>query len=143
VKYFESASQIAAAPDLVWSILVDGAGFTMWDSGVERFEGSIAPGAKLKVTSSAQPGRAFPVKVTDFQPERSMTWTGGMPLGLFKGERTYRITPVDGGTAFAVREEYTGLMLPLIWRSIPDLQPSFDRFARGLKAEAERRKGTA
>jgi hypothetical protein len=38
-----------------------------------------------------------------------------------------------------MREEYTGPMLPLIWRSIPDLQPSFEQFARGLKARAEQR----
>jgi hypothetical protein len=29
-------------------------------------------------------------------------------------------------------------MLPLIWRSMPALQPSFAQFARGLKARAER-----
>jgi hypothetical protein len=43
----------------------------------------------------------------------------------------------DGGTAFHMREEYTGLLLGLIWRSMPDLGPSFDRFARGLKRRVE------
>ena len=37
-----------------------------------------------------------------------------------------------------MREEYSGPMVPLIWRSMPDLQPSFDKFARGLKARVER-----
>jgi hypothetical protein len=37
-----------------------------------------------------------------------------------------------------MREEYTGPMLSLIWRSMPDLQPSFEQFAGGLKARAER-----
>jgi hypothetical protein len=37
-----------------------------------------------------------------------------------------------------MREEYTGPTLPLIWRSMPDLQPSFEQFASGLKARAER-----
>ena len=36
-----------------------------------------------------------------------------------------------------MREEYSGPLLPLIWRSMPDLQPSFDQFAAGLKARAE------
>jgi len=43
----------------------------------------------------------------------------------------------DGGSAFHVREEYTGPLLGLIWRSMPDLGPSFDRFARGLKLRVE------
>jgi hypothetical protein len=53
--------------------------------------------------------------------------------------RTYAIVPEDGGrTRFTMREEYTGPLLPLVWRTIPDLQPSFDKFAAGLKARAER-----
>jgi hypothetical protein len=36
-----------------------------------------------------------------------------------------------------MREEYSGPMLGLIWRSMPDLQPSFDQFAAGLKKRVE------
>jgi hypothetical protein len=60
-----------------------------------------------------------------------------MPFGLFRGVRTYELSPAEGGTAFHVREEYTGPLLGLIWRSMPDLGPSFDLFARGLKRRVE------
>jgi len=66
-----------------------------------------------------------------------MVWTGGMPLGLFKGERTFTLTPTADGVRFAMREVYTGLLAPLIGRSIPDLQPAFDEFAAALKLRAE------
>ena len=33
--------------------------------------------------------------------------------------------------------KYTGLLLDMIWKSMPDLQPSFDTFAAGLKARVE------
>jgi hypothetical protein len=90
------------------------------------------------VTSEANPGRAFPVNVTEFAPPRRMTWTGGMPLGLFRGVRTFRLEPQGAdATVFTMREEYTGPLLPLIWRTMPDLQPSFTRFAEGLKARAQ------
>lgn len=36
---------------------------------------------------------------------------------------------------------YTGLMAGMIAKSIPDLQPSFEKFAQGLKAESEREAG--
>jgi hypothetical protein len=36
-----------------------------------------------------------------------------------------------------MREEYTGPLLPLIWRTMPDLGPSFERFVSGLKKKAE------
>jgi hypothetical protein len=69
-----------------------------------------------------------------------MGWAGGMPLGLFKGVRTFTLSPQGTGTTkFTMREEYTGPLLPLIWKSMPDLGPSFEKFAKGLKAEAERR----
>jgi hypothetical protein len=138
MKFYEASSTIAAAPDAVWAILTDAPGYAEWDSGVQRLEGKIAPGEKLKVTSEVNPKRSYPVKITRFEPNRAMAWTGGMPLGLFKGVRTFALAPEDGATRFTMREEYSGPMLPLIWRTMPDMQPSFDKFAAGLKARAER-----
>jgi hypothetical protein len=67
-----------------------------------------------------------------------MVWSGGMPLGLFKGVRTFTLAPQAAGTIkFTMREEYVGPLAPLITRSIPDLNPSFMRFANGLKRRAE------
>gem|GEM_PF-4677703 len=60
-----------------------------------------------------------------------------MPLGLFTGVRTFTLEPAGTATRVHVREEYTGPMLPLIWRSMPDLGPSFRQFANGLKQRAE------
>jgi hypothetical protein len=135
MKSYEVTQTIDARPEEVWAVIEDVERYPDWDSGV-RVEGRLAPGEKLKIHSEANPGRAFPVKVTELE-NRRMVWSGGMPLGLFKGVRTYQVAPEDGGTRFTMREEYTGPLLPLIWRSMPDLQPSFDRFARGLKTRVE------
>jgi hypothetical protein len=38
-----------------------------------------------------------------------MTWTGGMPLGMFEGVRTYTLDPLDDGTTiFTMQEGYSG-----------------------------------
>src|SRR4051794_21998457 len=137
MKFYEATASIAAAPDDVWAVLVDGAGWPGWDSGVEAVDGKIADGQKITIRSKAAPGRTFPVKVTTFQPFRRLEFSGGMPLGLFRGVRIYTLTPDGDGTAFRMREEYTGPMLGLIWKSMPDLQPSFDQFATGLKKRVE------
>jgi hypothetical protein len=128
---------IDASPEAVWAVLTDGAGWTSWDSAVARFEGTIAPGAKVTVYPAVNPGRGFAVKVVEFAPSQGMTWRGGMPLGLFTGTRTYRLTPGAGGVRFEMREEYTGPLAGLIFKSIPDLGPSFERFANGLKRQVE------
>jgi hypothetical protein len=140
VKSYEANSTIAASPDAIWEILVDAPGYAEWDSGVVRIEGRIEPGNRIKVVSEANPGRSFPVKVTEFSPGRKLVWSGGMPLGLFKGVRTFTLSRGEGGpTEFRVREEYTGPLLGMIWKSMPDLGPSFQRFATGLKRKAESR----
>jgi hypothetical protein len=139
VKFYEAASTIQATPDAVWRILTDGPGYATWDNGVVRVDGRIAPGETIRVVSEANPDRTFPVTVTEFDPPRGMTWSGGMPLGLFRGVRTFRLTRDGAVTRFEVREEYSGPLLGIMWRTIPDLGPSFSAFAEGLKRHAERR----
>ena len=137
MRYYEATSTIAASAEAVWDVLVDGASWSAWDSGVDAVEGRIAMGETLKIRSQAAPGRAFPVKVTAFAPPARLRFSGGMPLGLFRGVRTYEVSGDAGEVAFRMREEYSGPLLPLIWRSMPDLGPSFQRFATGLKQRVE------
>jgi len=138
MRSYEASSSIAASPDDVWAVLADGAGWSSWNSGVDAVEGRLAAGEKVRIRSQAAPGRAFPVRVTTMEPPRRLVLTGGMPLGLMRGVRTYALTPDGaGGTSFTLREEFTGPLLGLVWRSMPDLQPSFDQFAAGLKRRAE------
>jgi hypothetical protein len=139
MKSYESRASIDAPSAAVWSVLLDGAAYPSWDSGVDQVEGRIATGEKIKVHAAVSPGRAFPVKVQVDAAGGTMTWTGGMPLGLFRGVRTFTVMPTaTGPSEFTMREVYTGPLLGLIWRSMPDLGPSFEQFAAGLKVQAER-----
>lgn len=95
------------------------------------------PTAAAGGTVEASPGRASPVKVVQLNGPSQMVFRSGMPLGLFTGRRTYTLVPEGTGTRFTMREEYTGLLGGMIFNSIPDLGPSFHRFAEGLKHRAE------
>lgn len=139
MKSFAARTTIGATPEAIWQILTDAPAYPVWNTTVTRVDGRIALGEKVTVHAKVAPGRAFPVKVVAFDAPRHMVWSGGMPLGLFKGERSYELRSMGaGGVEFAMREDYTGLLAPLITRSIPDLQPAFDEFAACLKARAER-----
>ena len=135
---FATRTTIAASPEKIWAILTDAANYPQWNSTVTSVEGRIAPGETVTVHANISPGRAFPVKVTTFEPPARMTWSSAMPLRLFRGERLFALTAVGETTEFVMREVYTGLMAPLITKSIPDLQPAFAAFAACLKARAER-----
>ena len=127
MKTYRTSISIHAEPAAIWAILTDAERYPEWNNTVERVEGTIAPGECIKVHAKISPGRAFPVKVSTFEPSARMVWSSGMPLGLFKGEQV----------EFTMQEVFSGPFSPMIERSIPDLQPAFDEFAADLKRRAE------
>lgn len=135
---YKVTRSIEADPDTIWALLADTAKWKAWNPTIISIDGTIAEGQKVKLVSTVNPNRAFRLNVTKVDSPREMVWSDGMPLGLFKGERTYRLTPQsDGSTEFSMEEVYTGMMAPLITKSIPDMTESFGEFADGLKAAAE------
>lgn len=135
---FRAQIHIDAAPQAVWDVLVDAKAYPEFDPFCEKIEGDIALGQKIKAFTKLNPGRAFPVKVTTFDVGEKMVWSGGMPLGLFKGERNFTLNPgANGGTDFAMVEVFSGLMSGMMKSQIPDLTESFEAFAKGLKARVE------
>jgi uncharacterized protein YndB with AHSA1/START domain len=130
-------TSIRASPERIWALLTDAAGFPTWNSTVTRIEGRFAEGEKLKIVVPTAKDRVFTPKVKKLEPNRLMVWSDGM-APMFKGERTFTLTPnKDGTTAFAMREEFTGLMLPIIKNSLPDFAPVFETYASDLKRAAE------
>jgi hypothetical protein len=137
VKSFQTETAIQSSPQTVWALLTDAPGYPAWNPTVTSVDGRIALGERITVHAAITPRRAFPVRVTAFEPERSMVWRGGMPLGLFTGTRVFSLDPRGDSVVFRMREDYRGLLAGLITRSIPDLQPAFDQFAAALKQRAE------
>jgi uncharacterized protein YndB with AHSA1/START domain len=140
MRSYEATSFIDATPERVWPVLTDVAAWPDWGSGVTKVDGRLALGEKLAITVEANPGRAFPVKVVALLAPERMVFRGGMPLGIFVGQRTYTLVPEGSGTRFTMRESYTGPLAGLISKSIPDLGPSFRQFADGLRQAAVRRR---
>jgi len=122
---------VPAAPAAVWARLTDAAGFPSWNSTVSGIGGTIALGEKLAITVPIAPGRTFSPKVTAFEPHTRMVWSDGF-YPMFRGTRTYTLTPAGEGTEFAMEEVFEGLMLPMIKGSLPDFAPVFDQYAADL-----------
>jgi hypothetical protein len=129
---------IRASPDIIWAFLTDASAFPRWNSTVTSIEGKIAEGQTLKLTVPAAPARVFKPRVSHVQAGRSMIWSDGM-APMFKGVRTFTLTPnADGSTEFWMKEEFSGLMLPMIKGSLPDFAPVFEAYAEDLKRAAEK-----
>lgn len=138
MKSFNATTTIKAPAETIWKIITDAPNYPAWDPWAIRIEGRIAPGETVTAYTKLSPKQAFPAKVTEFKPGQRMVWTGGMPLGLFKGERTFILNPKgDGSVEFTLREEFSGPLLPLFASSLPDMTKPFQDFVAGLKARAE------
>jgi len=121
----------------LWALLTDSSGFPRWNSTVTAIDGEIREGGRLRVHV---PGttRVFTPRVSGVVPNARMTWTGGFSP-IFKGVRTFELrSKQDGTTDFSMSETFSGLMLPLVSRSMPDFRPIFARYADDLRREAER-----
>jgi len=138
MKKYSAAITINATPEKIWSILANANGYPVWDLSMDHIEGKLALGETVKFFTKLS-AQAFPVKVTAFEPGKKMVLTGGLPLGLFKSERTHGLSVnKDGTTSFHTEEIFSGLLLPVFGKNIPDLTENFKNFAAALKKQSEK-----
>lgn len=131
------AIAIAAPAAAIWARLTDAKTFPSWNTTVTSIDGTIALGEKLAIRVPIAPGRVFSPKVVELVPDARMVWRDGF-APMFQGTRTFTLTPrTDGGTDFAMVEEFRGVMLPMIKGSLPDFRPVFEQYAADLKRACE------
>jgi uncharacterized protein YndB with AHSA1/START domain len=128
---------IEAPVERVWSLLSDVSEQARWNETLISIEGQIIDGGTVTLVSKANPKRSFKLAVSDVSAPTHMVWSDGMPLGLFKGTRTFDLQDRAGATEFTMSEVYSGLLAGLITRSIPDMTESFGQYADSLKRAAE------
>lgn len=131
------AINIRAKPEKIWGLLTDAANIPKWNSTVISLEGRIMLGEKIALKSTSAPNRTFNLRISEMSIPSRMVWEDGA-APMFKGVRTYQLSPrSDGTTDFSMREVISGLMLPMIGGSLPDFRPYFEQFAADLKRAAE------
>ena len=137
MKKYSASITINAPAETVWKILSDAGNYPRWDLTMDHIEGKLDLGETVKFFTKLS-SQAFPVKVTTFEPGKRMVLTGGLPLGLFKSERTHTLTPAGKGVIeFHTEEIFSGLLLPVFGKNIPDLTENFKGFVVALKKQAE------
>ncbi len=136
-RRYDVRRRINATPAAVWALLTDASSYGEWNDAVVSIEGPIEQGKTIRLVSVADPKRTFTLSVDELTPTSTMVWSDGMPLGLFRGVRTYSIIETADGCDFSMVEEFSGPLAGLITKAIPDLTESFTLFADGLKTAAE------
>jgi hypothetical protein len=137
MRTYETQIDISASNEHVWQVLTQEMPKSPAPFGILRLEGQIARGAKIKLWSEVAPKRAFALTAVTFDAPKKMVWRGGMPFGLFTGQRTFTLVPNEVGCNFEMQEVFSGPLAGMITKSMPDLTPSFIKFAQTLKSQAE------
>lgn len=92
-KSYTVSRSIHAPANVIWALLTDSSSYRDWNPAVLNIEGHMTPGTTIKLVSVASPKRTFSLKVISMQAPLHMVWADGMPLGLFRGVRTYDLSP--------------------------------------------------
>lgn len=136
MKSFEAEAMIYARSSTVWDIITDDSNYTVWDSGITRIDGQVRNGGTIRIRTRTGGNRSFRLRVQQI-PGEVMTWTGALPLGLFTGVRTFTLSPHGGKTHLRVKEEFSGPLLGLVWKAVPDLGQNCTAYVNAVKERAE------
>jgi hypothetical protein len=133
--------EVEATPERVWEILTDFDAYPEWNPFIQRIEGDAAPGSKLEVRIEPPGGRAMTFKPTvlEVAPGQELRWLGRvLAPGLFDGEHSLRIEPIDDSRVrFVQAERFTGVLVPVLGKSLEKTQRGFTAMNEALKRRAE------
>jgi uncharacterized protein YndB with AHSA1/START domain len=128
--------EVAASPEIVWSVLTDIANWPNWNPDVKgaSIKGPLAAGTQFR-------WRAGPGTITstlqNVEPPHRIEWTG-TTFGI-KAIHVHRLEQQDGKTIVRSAESWDGLPVRLLPRSMAkSLQKAIDSGLSHLKIEAER-----
>lgn len=131
---------IDADPGRVWDILMDFAGYREWNPFILTAAGEARVGSVLTVEIRPPQQRAMTHRptVTEVEPGRRLRWLGRLAVpGLFAGRHEYLVEADGSGTLFRHREEFRGLLVPLLRRTLRQTEEGFHAMNQALKLRAE------
>ena len=136
-----SQIEIDAPPETVWAILTDFGAYPAWSPFLERIEGPLEPGARLRVRLQPPGGAGITLRprLLAVSPPHELRWLGrlGLPW-IFDGEHRFEIsTTAEGRARFVQAETFRGLLVPLLPTARRRAEAGFGQFNAALKARAE------
>ena len=136
-----AATEIAASPSTVWSVLTDFARFSSWNPFIRRASGSAEPGKQVHVHVRPSLGipLAFHATVLDSEVGRELHWDGHvLAPWLARGEHWFTIEPIDEHRVrFEQRERFSGVLPRLAARLLRrEAKRGFEAMNAALAARA-------
>jgi hypothetical protein len=132
---------INAAPEDVWSVLMDFDAYGDWNPFVVSIEGTGGVGDRLVAQlqlEGRKPMKISPIVQENEAPNR-FAWLGVMgSASLFAGHHQFEIEEIDDGTRFHHYEDFSGALAPVVLRMIQkSTTRGFEKMNRALRVRVE------
>jgi hypothetical protein len=125
----------------VWHVLTDFGEYAEWNPFIRSIEGDAQKGGKLTVRIEPPGGKAMTFKPTVLaaEPNRELRWIGRFLIpGLFDGEHTLRVEPIDERRSrFVQKERFKGILVPPFKSALDKTEIGFEQMNAALKQRAE------
>jgi hypothetical protein len=131
---------IEATADRVWETLADFPRYVEWNPFIREAAGRAAPGGRITVRIFRDERKAstFKPRIVAAAPGRELRWLGHVLVpGVFDGEHSFELTPVEGGTRVVQSERFSGVLVPFMGKVIEDTVDRFHALNRALKRRVE------
>jgi hypothetical protein len=141
-KRIHTEIEIESSADRVWQVLTDFGRYPEWNPFIPRIDGRPETGEQLDATLTPPTGKAmrFKPRVVAVESGRQLRWFGHLFVpGLFDGEHSFRIEPIDSTRVRFVQEEvFTGVLAsPILHFAGQATQHGFEAMNAAIKARVE------
>jgi hypothetical protein len=141
VRELRREIEVEAPPGRVWAVVIDFAAYPDWNPFIRRISGELLEGARLEVRIEPPEARAttFRPTVRAVEANRELRWLGRLLVpGIFDGEHSLRIEPLDGGRSrFVQSERFSGVLVGLVKGTLAKTEAGFEQMNTALKARVE------
>jgi hypothetical protein len=134
--------EINATPEKVWSILANFSEYPLWNSFIQKIEGTPKLSEKLSVSIQPEKGKGmqFSPTVLVAEPNQELRWMGRLLLPkIFDGEHYFMIKKLDQDrVTFIHGERFSGFLAALMRSSMEaSTKAGFVAMNQALKLRAE------
>jgi hypothetical protein len=133
--------EIAATPEHVWAVLADLASYPRWHPVFRQVTGQLAAGSRITLTTThpaTDRTMTATVKVLAAEPATELRWASNV-LGVMRSERSFVLSPSDGGTLLRQTATYRGLFARFPAKTVTRIEGTFAAINQAIKEQAEAR----
>ncbi|HZM76673.1 MAG TPA: SRPBCC domain-containing protein [Candidatus Limnocylindrales bacterium] len=141
MRKITTSVDIEAVPERVWAALTSFDYYPDWNPFIRQASGRLQVGETLTLRMFPAKGRpmTFRPKVLVVEPQRELRWLGRLAVpGIFDGEHSFRLTPIEGGATRMVQaERFSGALVPFVRGLVDRTVNDFHRLNEALKRYVE------